>query len=173
MKQNEQQNEILERALQYAAHGLAVFPCEERGKHPKYRDWQTNCTTDPEAIKTVWTRNPQFNIAIATGSKSGNLVVIDIDNHDNDGYSSLREWESVHGELPETVTVLTGSGGTHYYYKANKKVKGRTNVLPGVDIRAEGNLVIAPPSIHPNGQLYEWDAACDIEDMTIADANAR
>ena len=151
MAKNEAKNETLEHALKYAALGMAVFPCQERGKRPQFSNWQNTATTDPEAIKTIWTRNPQYNIGIATGSKSYGLLVVDIDNHDEDGAASLQEWEAVHGKLPDTATVLTGSGGVHYYYRTREHVKGKTGVLPGVDIRAEGNLVIAPPSVHPNG----------------------
>lgn len=171
MDKNEAKNRILEHALKYAALGLAVFPCKERGKSPKFPGWQDNATTDPEAIKTIWTRNPQFNIAIATGSKSNGLIVVDVDNHDVNGADSLREWESKNGKLPETATVLTGSGGVHYYYRVNEVVDGATGVIPGVDIRGEGNLIVAPPSVHPNGNTYEWDLGADIDDVGIAEAD--
>lgn len=160
----------LDFALYYASLGLKVFPVEEKGKKPVYKNWQERCTTDPEAIKTIWTRNPQYNLGIATGSKS-HLLVVDIDNHDADGAGSLKEWEQTHGKLPDTATVITGSGGAHYYYKTDKVIKGRAGVLPGVDIRSEGNLVAAPPSIHPNGKPYEWDLGADIEDVGITEAD--
>ena len=168
MKNN---NLMLEHALRYAKYGLAVFPIRERGKAPQFKSWQDNCTTDPEAIKTIWSRNPQYNIGIATGSKSDGLLVVDVDNHDADGMSSLKEWEHEHGELPETATVITGSGGIHMYYRSTEIVTGRTNVLPGVDIRAEGNLIVAPPSIHPNGNRYEWEISSELGDIPIAEAD--
>ena len=171
MAKNETNNRILEHALKYASLGLAVFPCQEKGKRPAFKNWQDTATTDPEAIKTIWTRNPQFNLGIATGSHSNGLVVVDIDNHDVNGADSLREWEQENGKLPETATVLTGSGGVHYYYRTNEEVRGATGVLPGVDIRAEGNLIIAPPSIHPNGNAYEWDLGADLDEPGIADAD--
>ena len=172
MAKNERNNTILEHALTYAKLGLAVFPCKERGKQPAFKNWQDTATTDPEAIKTIWTRNPQFNLGIATGSKSGGLIVVDIDNHDVNGADSLAEWEQENGKLPETATVLTGSGGVHYYYRTSEEVRGATGVLPGVDIRAEGNLIIAPPSIHPNGKAYEWDLGADIDEVGISEADS-
>ena len=171
MNQNEAENRTLEHALSYAALGLAVFPCKERAKRPAFKNWQTAATTDPDAIKTIWTRNPQYNIGIATGSTSNGLIIVDVDNHDEDGAGSLKEWESKNGKLPETATVLTGSGGVHYYYHTNEVVHGTTGVLPGVDIRAEGNLIVAPPSVHPNGNTYEWDVMADLEDPGIAEAD--
>ena len=172
MAKNETNNITLEHALKYAGLGLAVFPCKERGKRPAFKNWQDTATTDPDAIKTIWTRNPQFNLGIATGSKSGGLLVVDIDNHDVNGADSLAEWEQANGKLPETATVLTGSGGVHYYYRTTEEVHGATGVLPGVDIRAEGNLIVAPPSIHPNGNAYEWDLGADIDEVGITEANS-
>jgi hypothetical protein len=31
---------------------------------------------------------------------------------------------------------------------------------PGLDIRATGGYVLAPPSIHPTGRRYEWSVDC-------------
>lgn len=164
-------NNTIEQALKYAALGLKVFPCKEKGKEPQFNGWQKNATTDPDAIRTIWSRNPQFNIGIATGTAS-NLLIIDIDNHGGvDGADSLRVWESEHGKLPDTATVISGSGGTHYYYRTSEVIIGRAGVLDGVDTRAENNLTIAPPSIHPNGKAYEWDAGADIDDVGIAEAD--
>ena len=28
--------------------------------------------------------------------------------------------------------------------------------IPGADIKADGGYVVAPPSVHPNGEVYEW-----------------
>lgn len=172
MEQNETYNRILEHALKYAENGLAVFPCAPRGKRPLENGWQSTATTDPETIKSKWSQNPRASIGIATGSTSGGLIVVDVDNHDVDGAESLRQWEAENGKLPETATVLTGGGGVHYYYRSKEPVRGRAGVIPGVDIRADGNLIIAPPSIHPNGKSYEWDLGADLDDPGIAEANA-
>jgi hypothetical protein len=31
---------------------------------------------------------------------------------------------------------------------------------PGLDIRATGGYVLAPPSVHPTGRRYEWSVDC-------------
>jgi hypothetical protein len=48
----------------------------------------------------------------------------------------------------------------HYYFRlpAGKIERGRSSHNDDVkwDIRAEGGGVVAPPSVHPSGRIYEW-----------------
>ena len=99
-------------------------------------------------------------MGIATGAASG-LIVIDLDVDENkgiDGRDSMRDWERIHGELPETVQAITGRGGSHLYYSySGTDIKNRAGILEGIDIRGEGGYIIAPPSTHPNGTEYQWE----------------
>lgn len=145
----------------YAGKGLAVFPCKPRGKEPLTPHGCKDATTDAAQIRAWWTKWPDANIGMATGEPSG-IVVLDIDVHgEADGSESLRDWESEFEPLPRTKTALTGSGGTHYWFRTDKDVRNRTGVLPGVDVRGTGGYVVVPPSVHPNGTPYEWDAATE------------
>lgn len=151
----------------YAGKGLAVFPCKARGKEPLTAHGCKDATTDPAKIRSWWTKWPDANIGMATGEPSG-IVVLDIDKHeDADGAESLRDWESEFEALPATKTVLTGSGGVHYWFRTTKDVRNRAGVLPGIDVRGTGGYVVIPPSVHPNGTPYEWDAAT--EELPVAD----
>jgi predicted ATP-dependent serine protease len=151
---------IKESALKYAAYGLAVFPLKPKSKQPATSNGFKDATTDTEQITAWWDKNPNYNIGIATGSVSGGLMVIDLDRDEDkgkDGYGVLREWETKHGELPETATVITGRGGYHLYFTSLNKFKSKVGLYDGVDIRGEGGYVVAPPSIHENGHQYEWE----------------
>ena len=112
-------------ALKYADIGLAVFPLKPKDKRPATENGCKAATTDSRQIETWWSRWPNANIGIATGSVSGGLVVIDLD-VDKDkginGYESLAIWQKENGELPETWTSITGRGGYHYIY-----IDGATN----------------------------------------------
>jgi hypothetical protein len=33
-------------------------------------------------------------------------------------------------------------------------------IAPGIDIRADGGYVLAPPSVHPSGKQYAWSVDC-------------
>ncbi len=42
----------------------------------------------------------------------------------------------------------------HFYYLADKTKQFKGKVIPGIDIKHKGYVVL-PPSIHPNGTVYE------------------
>lgn len=76
-----------------------------------------------------------------------------------DGEAALKALEAIHGQLPQTPISQTGSGGYHllYAYPANTHVKSGANVAGlGLDIRAAGGYIVAPPSRHESGNDYKW-----------------
>lgn len=161
-------------ALAYAARNWAVFPLVERDKIPAIAGGFTMATVDADQIRQAWSHRPQMNIGIATGSPSRGLVVIDLDVHGaSNGLDVLHEWERVNGELPETVTVETGSGGMHLFYQCNTPIACSvgTGDYEGVDVRGDGGYVVAPPSVHPSGGIYAWEN--DPEDVPLAKADER
>jgi hypothetical protein len=148
-------------ALQLAERGLAVFPCQPRGKEPACDTGLHAATTDPERINRWWRAFPDLNIGVATGAAS-RVFVLDVDGED--GEASLRNLEAEHGALPSTVEVITGKG-RHCYFQSDKHKIGNSagHLGAGLDIRGDGGYVIAPPSVHPSGRSYAWsvDAASD------------
>ena len=160
-------------ALDYAKRGLAVFPLAERDKVPCIAGGFKNATTDPEQIAAFWKHRPNANIGIATGGMSGGLVVIDCDYDEargEDGMRTVRSFEAANGEFPDSACVSTPRGGEHLYFLTDEPFDCSVNSDEGVDIRADGGYVVAPPSIHPNGGMYEWDM--DIDDYGIQKADA-
>lgn len=140
-------------ALWYAGMGLAVFPVQARGKAPLTPHGCKDAATVRKQIEVWWDRWPEANIGIATGS---GLMVVDVDSHEADGKASMKEWEAVNGKLPMTWISRTGGGGLHVFFQTDEAVRNRAGVLPGVDIRGVGGLIVAPPSIHESGKRYEW-----------------
>jgi hypothetical protein len=51
--------------------------------------------------------------------------------------------------------VRTGGGGWHLLY-APTGLGNRVGLLPGVDWRGHGGVIVAPPSIHASGRAYRW-----------------
>jgi len=180
----------LEMALAYARRGWLVVPlhrpgvssegtictcrndhCASIGKHPLTRHGAKDASRDVARIESWWARCSWANVGIATGAASG-LVVLDIDPR-HGGDDSLVELEREQGKLPATPIVLTGGGGQHLYFRhPGGRVVSATGIRPGVDVRADGTLVVAPPSAHVSGRPYEWDAGYHADDTQLADAPA-
>ena len=124
-----------------------VFPLRPRGKTPLTPNGFKDATTDPIQINRWWEKWPDANIGIATGS---GLIVLDVDGEK--GRESLAKLS----DLPATLQVSTGKG-EHYYFRAGSPVRSNQGKLgDGLDIRAEGGYVVAPPSVHPSGHVYSW-----------------
>ena len=173
---------MLEWALRYAQLGWRVFPvippnedgscpcrkpvCPSPGKHPGVKAWQNVATTDEAKIREWWASNPRYNIGLAMGIESG-VLVLDADGAH--GIEAARE-----KGLPITPSATTGreGGGTHYYFKCPVDMDARNFAgrIPGLDARANGGYVVAPPSRHASGVNYQWvDDPWDVEPAFVPD----
>lgn len=167
-------NPALAEALRCAARGWAVLPLEPGEKVPLgalVPHGLLDATTDPGRIEHWWTLAPDAGVGIRTGAVSG-LVVLDIDPR-HGGDESIEELERRHGKLPDTVVVLTGGGGRHVFFShpgPGLKVPNaiRLGTLPGIDVRADGGYVVAPPSRHPSGRTYAWELSSHPDDIPLA-----
>ena len=158
-------NACLSASFGYAARGWRVLPV--KGKIPLLKDWPNRATTNPDTIRSWWAQWATANVGIATGQ---GLWVLDVD-PDKGGDDSLRALEAQYGPLPQTPVVLTGGGGSHYYFQHPGLFIGNSvgKLGPGLDIRTDGGQVVAPPSIHPiTGRTYEWEAAHHLDDLPLA-----
>ena len=152
-------------ATQYANIGLRVIPIAPGEKYPKgITNWQTKATTDTDLIRSWWTNEYEgWGVGIATGvtSKGTHIFVLDIDEHDpsRSGSETLLDLEVEYGQLPETVTVHTPSGGQHRYFVSPTEIRNDAGkrLGSGLDIRGAGGQCVAPPSKHPDGGNYIED----------------
>ena len=155
-----------------AALALAVFfrahPLKVKEKTPLIVAWQKVATREESTLLKWGEEFPNANVGIATGD---GLVVVDIDPR-HGGDVALAALELEHGPLPETVTVDTGGGGVHYYFKepAGEKLRNSAGLIgEGIDVRANGGYVVAPPSVHPSGGVYNWRAGHGPDDLAVAE----
>ena len=165
---------VLQTALAYAKQDIRVIPIKQGEKRPPMQGWQNAATSDPTTLRT-WFEG-QFKdcgLGIATGEfRNRYLIVIDIDDRTEfSGSDTLKDLEQLHGELPDTVEVITGSGGRHIYFLTDAPIRneasGRLGV--GIDVRGIGGQVLAPPTRHPNGKTYEWVEGKSIANNPPAD----
>jgi hypothetical protein len=149
-------NEFRDAALAYLARGWSVIPVRPRDKRPivPWQGYQQERPTPPE-IGRWWARWPDANVGVVTGALS-RLVVLDVDPR-HGGDDSLRQWVRSHDQLPRTVEARSGGGGRHLYFAhPGGIVHNRVDLMPGLDVRGDGGLIVAPPSVHPNGNRYVW-----------------
>lgn len=165
-------NELLVAALNFAARGWRVFPCN-KDKSPKTPNGFQNATTDETTIRAWWSRWPDASIGAPTGHQ---FSVLDIDPR-HGGAENLKRILTQHGDLPETVYQFTGGGGEHYFFQHVDGFKNSVGkIAEGIDTRGEGGYVILPPSGHigddgiDHGKTYEWESSsepgeCDLAEM--------
>lgn len=153
----------------YLLGGLEIFPCKKNKKEPLTLHGYKDASLDEKVVNDWWDKYPNANIGLPTG-KVNNLVVVDVDvKNDAGGMDSLKQLEDECGKF-DTKVVNTPSGGRHYYFNYPDDVdtiKCKTNLMSGIDIRADGGYVIASGS-SIDGNPYEFED----EDAQIAEPDA-
>lgn len=155
----------------WASRGVNVFPlawpighdcscgktdCTSPAKHPLTKNGVNDATTDQETITTWWTRWPNANIGVRTGEL---FDVIDLD-----GAAAIDAWRAfteTDGTPVHVGLAMSGrdGGGAHLYVVPGgmKTIpSGKRGLPPGVEIKAVGGYVVAPPSRHASGRVYSW-----------------
>lgn len=145
-------------AVRFHRSGLCPIPLKERSKEPSLRElapYLKRPATKKELASWSWP-----GVGVVTGPQSG-ILVLDVDGPE--GEAELKKYGH-----PPTPMVRTPSGGLHLYFK-HPNIEARTGirVAPGLDIKAAGGYVAAPPSVGPSGRAYEWIVSP--EEAEIAD----
>lgn len=112
------------------------------GKKPIQTDWPNSQLTDPLQIDLA-----RYNLGIVTGD---GFIVIDVDYQKPEAQASFARYKHL---LPSATRIVsTPSGGFHLYYLASPDqlerfaIKTCSGIAPGIDVRAKGGCVAAPPS---------------------------
>lgn len=164
-------NSLLENALHYADYGWKIIPlhnitpagncscgrpdCQSPGKHPRIHGGLKAASSDRAMVNAWWAKWPDANIGCVCGPES--FTVVDIDPR-HGGDVSLAKLASANGGMPRTLSVKTGGGGTHYFFRYDPDCPCSSGVIaPGIDTRSGGRgYVVLPPSNHKSGREYEW-----------------
>lgn len=155
-------------------------------KVPRGAKWQDRATTDPDELIAFWTGNGKYpknsqgknysyanvkaprNVSIVFPEGCG-LFALDLDGEA--GLRALEDLEEQYGQLPDTPTSISGSGGAHLIFRTSEPILNTASAIaPGVDIRGEGGQIIAAPSVHPSGGFYRWEEDLAPGEVDIADA---
>lgn len=164
---------MTEEAQRYAGLGWPIIPdhnptseglcscgnpeCSKVGKHPRISRWTEEASTVPARIERWGRAWPDMNISVLTGPRS-NLAVLDVDPR-NGGSESLHLLFSEE-ELKALGTPIarTGGGGLHIYFRyPGSPFRSIADLLPGIELKADGAKVTLPPSLHKSGERYQWE----------------
>ena len=159
-----------EAAFEYIAMGFPVIPLcwpnpdgscgcgrghegKSIGKVPLTEHGLNDATQTQAGANEYWGKWPNANVAIVIPQ---GYFVLDVDAQ-HGGHESLDIIQEQHAKLPKTMSVITGGGGLHLWFKADG-IRNTTAFagFSGLDIRGIGGYVVAPPSIHRSGNEYAW-----------------
>lgn len=143
-----------EKAKAYLMAGLSVLPANKAQKRPCLPQWsefQTRLPTEEEVRR--WFVQAQEAICIVCGRISGNLEVIDFDNHGE----LFPKWkESIPADLlTKLVIEQTPSGGYHAAYRMESEPCGNIKLAQGeragklqtlIETCGQGGVVLCAPT---------------------------
>lgn len=146
---------LVEVATGYAARGWIVHrlssPKAEGaspGKRPIDTGWQKVTTPPIDAKLTQWfgNGNPKgSNIGMLCGKASG-VTVIDLD-------------RVIYADIFDGINTLRSArttGRCHIFFKYNPHLPASKHHNLGIEVLANGNNAVLPPSAHESGDLYAW-----------------
>ncbi|MBS1371228.1 MAG: hypothetical protein HPZ91_14850 [Lentisphaeria bacterium] len=124
------------------------------GKNPFRPQWTKNPVRDMETAKTYWDNDKGYNVGVITGEVSG-LVVLDIDVPE-----VFDRFLEKFPECRNTYIVRRNNAPEwkcHYYFRLDGFTPPSHNVKTTGwgDLMSNGKQVVAPPSVHYTGGVYE------------------
>ncbi|MCX4584232.1 bifunctional DNA primase/polymerase [Streptomyces sp. NBC_01481] len=116
-----------------------------------------DATTDPAGVRALFAAAPwATGYGIACGRPPHHLIGIDLDTKSStDSVAALQDLALRHlFTIPETVTVLTPSGGRHLWLTGPPDIvvpNSASRLAPGIDVRGAGGYLVGPGSVSAHG----------------------
>lgn len=119
--------------------GFYLIPLRSNQKAPTLTNWANRGSSDITQLQEWQKEFPDCNFGVLTGR---GMIVLDIDNkNEKNGTVALRAM----GEIPDTFSVATPSGGLHYYFKTDVEFNNSIG-SDGIDIKSDGGQVVCAGS---------------------------
>lgn len=146
---------LLNFAKRYRALGLHPIPIEANGKRPTIESWKKYQTLPPDdsELQKWFGVDSNMNMAVVLGR---GIIAVDFD---GPGATDLLKAKGI--ALPIEAPLSKTGNGLHVVLRTNEPIGDCVGLLstnggkPQIDIRGIGYIVV-PPSIHANGNKYEW-----------------
>lgn len=142
----------LEAANEYLGRGFAPLPTPRAEKAPRITNWTTLQLTEND-LPAHFSDSP--NVGIILGEISGGLVDVDLD--------CAEAISLADSFLPRTEFVFgrASKPQSHRFYIADPLPAPHKFSAPDkltlLELRGKGQQTLVPPSIHPSGELYQFE----------------
>ena len=170
---SETNNETVRQAARrYIGRKWKPLPVARGRKGPTRKDWPAWEVGDADEYVKEHFTGALVNVAVQLGKRSDGLVDVDLD--------CLEAVRLAPEFLPETKSVFgrTSKRRAHHFYKTDLCETEPRAVIPFKETKAlnekevmlvelrigagsSGAATLAPPSVHPNGELITWDSDGD------------
>ncbi|MGC0362920.1 hypothetical protein ABH922_000904 [Rhodococcus sp. 27YEA15] len=140
----------------------ALFPIE--GKKAFLPGGFHNASRDRDALNRLARRFPGCNWGLIIEG------VIWLDEDPRNGGNLENLFTSIGmQQLPDTLTIRTGSGGRHMAFRHAGKIRGKVDGHDGIDLKSwRTGYTVAPGSVHPEtGKLYRIERDLPIAPLPI------
>ncbi|VVB86214.1 Uncharacterised protein [uncultured archaeon] len=143
--------DILTAAKEYTAKGWVVHPLSSPkdngnspGKRPLLSAWQ-ELTHTPEDIGAHIKKGG--NIGLVCGCVSG-VIVLDFD--------SMLFYKTIFPDGSNTLESQRIEGRRHVYLKYHPSLTSKSDKHLKIELQSDKRNLVLPPSIHAEGQTYDW-----------------
>lgn len=149
--------------LSYLNHGLSIIPIIRGSKKPAiaWKVYQERLPTKEE-LRSWFKSKQSFDVAVIAGKVSGNLEIIDIDNHLGDADNIFWEWKEILNNTRQDIwkkllIQKTQSKGYHVIYRADDNIPNNTKIASRtvdgqidtfIETRGEGGYALIYPSLN-------------------------
>jgi hypothetical protein len=142
-----------------------------------------DATSDLAAVRALFSAAPwATGYGIACGRPPHHLIGIDLDTRTvaagtTDSAAALRQLALRHlFTIPDTVTVVTPSGGRHLWLTGPSDVvvpNSASRLAPGIDIRGAGGYLVGPGSVSAHGAYRLAPGSAELPPAPCPDALLR
>lgn len=162
---------VIEAAHRYLAHGWQVVPVPPGRKAPTVKGWQTLRLTVADLPRAF---SNGAGVGLLLGASSRGLTDVDLDSPEAIALAELflPHTDMIHGRPSKPKS--------HRWYTADPIPTPAKFEAPDgtclVELRSTGQQTVVPPSPHPSGECFEWDADGDparVDGRELAGAVAR
>jgi putative DNA primase/helicase len=144
---------VVEAALELTKQRHFVVPVGYKTKKPQFEDW-TNRRLSVSEIPRYFAN--ESNIGLLLGVPPHFVIDVDLDCEEATVVARL-----IHGPETARVSGREGRRASHYFFSLPEEFKTKKFACRQrkviMELRGVAHQTIIPPSVHPSGEILEWE----------------